>query len=86
MKIKKTLDNMPRLVFWRVDDLLVFLLPFTLGILFGSIVLVGVGFVSVWLYRKIRKRNREINLKAYLYWTLGKGFSQIPSYMRRMRS
>lgn len=85
MKIKKTLNNMPRLVFWRIDDALVFLIPFSLGVLFGSLFLSICGFFCVGLYRRMRKRNGEINFKALLYWIFGTGFKNIPSYIRRIR-
>jgi type IV conjugative transfer system protein TraL len=85
MKIKKTLNNIPRLVFWRIDDAFVFLMPFTLGVLFGSLLLMGLGVLSIWLYRSIRKRNQSMNFNALMYWLLGYGFNKIPSHMRRIR-
>jgi type IV conjugative transfer system protein TraL len=85
MEIKKTLDNAPRLVFWRADEALIVLIPFSLGVLFGSILLMIGGFVCALLYRRIRKQNREINVKALLYWYLGAGFRNVPSHIRRIR-
>ena len=85
IEIKKTLNNTPRLVFWRIDDALGFLIPFSLGMLNGSILLIGSGFFSIWLIRRIRKRYGDINFRAFAYWTFGSGFSGIPSYIRRIR-
>jgi hypothetical protein len=76
---------MPRLVFWRVDDALILLIPFSLSVLFGSLLLMIAGFVSVSAYRKIRKRSGGMNFKTFLYWRLGAGFSKVPSHMRIIR-
>jgi len=85
MEIKKTLNNTPRLVFWRIDDASAFLIPFSLGVLFGSLFMILSGFFCAWLYRRVRKRYGEINYKALIYWVFGTGFSNIPSYARRIR-
>jgi type IV conjugative transfer system protein TraL len=85
MNVKKTLNNMPRLVFWRIDDALVMIIPFALGILFGSILMVFGSFIGAYFYRKLRKRNGNINIKAWIYWIFGPGYSNIPSHIRRIR-
>jgi len=76
---------MPRLVFWRIDDALVLLIPFSFGILFGSILLMIGAFANVWLYRRIRKQNGQVNFKAWSYWTFGLGTLKVPSHIRRFR-
>lgn len=83
--IKKTLDNIPRFVFWRIDDALVVIIPFSLGVLLGSLFFMGSGFVGAYIYRKFRKKNRHINVKGAFYWVFGSGFPKIPSYIRRIR-
>lgn len=85
MEIKKTLDHIPRLIFWRIDDALILLIPFSMGILFGSFILMGGSSVGVWFYRWTRKRYGETNLKALSYWIFGTGNSKIPSHIRRFR-
>ena len=85
MEIKKTLDNMPRLIFWRVDEALTLILPFMLGVLFGSLWLILGSFGCVLFYRRLRKKNEELNFKALSYWVFGVGFSSIPSHIRRFR-
>lgn len=85
MEIKKTLDNVPRLIFWRIDEAFTFIIPFMLGVLFGSLWLVIGSFVCALSYRKIRKKNEELSFRALSYWVFGVGFSNIPSYIRRFR-
>lgn len=85
MEIKRTLDHMPRLVFWRIDEALMLIIPFALGVLFGSLSIIIGAFFSGWFYKKIRKRWKEINIRALIYWIFGTGFSQIPSHMRKIR-
>jgi len=85
MEIKRTFDNMPRLVFWRIDDAMVFLIPFSLGILFGNLVLMLCAFAAYLVYKKLRRKQGSLNLKALIYWTFGHGFSKIPSHVRRIR-
>lgn len=85
MEIKKTLNNTPRLVFWRIDDALIMLIPFAIGVLFGSLLLIAGSFISSYYYRKIRKQQGNINLKALVYWVFGSGFTNIPSHIRRIR-
>jgi type IV conjugative transfer system protein TraL len=85
MRIIKTLDNIPRLVFWRLDDALMTLIPFSVGMLLGSLFLMLGGFFCTYIYRKVRKRNNRVNFKALLYWVLGSGFAHVPSHKRRLR-
>jgi type IV conjugative transfer system protein TraL len=85
MEIKKTLDNTPRLIFWPVDEAMMLIIPFMLGVLFGSLLIVLGSFIYAFSYRKFRKKNKEHNFKALSYWLFGVGFQKIPSYIRRFR-
>lgn len=85
MQVKKTLDNVPRLVFWRIDDAAVFLVPFSLGVLFGSLSIITAAGLCVFLYRRTRKRGGNVNYKAKMYWLFGAGFPKQPSHVRRIR-
>jgi type IV conjugative transfer system protein TraL len=85
MEIKKTLDHMPRLIFWRVDEAFIFIFSFTLSMLFGSLLLFLGSIILVLLYRKFRKKSDGLNLKAMAYWVFGAGFPRIPSYIRKFR-
>lgn len=76
---------MPRLIFWRIDEALMLIIPFSLGVLFGSLLLMIAGFFTAVFYRRIRKRNKEINFRALLYWVFGSGYPTIPSHIRRFR-
>lgn len=85
MEIKRTLDNVPRFVFWRIDEVIITLIPFSIGLLCGSLwVMVG-SFVVALIYRKFRKKTENLNLKALIYWVFGEGFANIPSHIRRIR-
>lgn len=85
MEIKRTLNNMPRLVFWRIDDVLITLVPFSFGLLIGSFSVMLGSFVGTYFYRKIRKQKGSLNVKALIYWVFGEGFAKIPSHIRRIR-
>lgn len=75
---------MPRLVFWRIDDAFMLLIPFSLGVLLGSLLLIGGSFLNVIFFRRFRKRNKHINYRALAYWIFGVG-SKVPSHIRRVR-
>lgn len=85
MEIKRTLNNMPRLVFWRIDDVFVALVPFFAGLIFGSLLLMIGSFIGLYVYRNMRKRTGDLNLKAVIYWVFGEGFANVPSHIRRIR-
>jgi type IV conjugative transfer system protein TraL len=86
METLKTLDHIPRLLFWRIDDVFIMFAPMMLGVLFGNLVLILSGFIARWAYAKFRKRFAQMHFHGFLYWTLGYGLKRLPpSYARRFR-
>lgn len=85
-EILKTLNNVPRFAFWRIDDVLIVFIPFMLGILTSSLVILFSGFVLKVIVSRVRKRFGSVSIPAFTYWYLGVGFkSFLPSYVRRLR-
>ncbi len=86
-EVFKTLDNSPRVLFWRLDDFIVFTSTFWLGMLFGNIWLMLGGFILKWVYGKIKKQLQHLNVWALLYWNFQIGWNCFPpSYKRRLRN
>lgn len=70
--IIKTLDNTPRLIFFKIDDVAVVIIPFFIGMFFGLLWLMPLGFVLVFFYGKLKKKYPRSILQHYAYWTLPK--------------
>ncbi len=93
--IFKSLDNPIRILFWNVDEFLLIVIPFFIGLIFGSVV-VSVLTISIviYLYKKFKKRYRKLYFSHLMYWNLPTGkmkkigiykslpFSHIREYFR----
>lgn len=70
MPILKTLDNMPRVTFWKIDEFLCLAVPLFLGIAFGSLLAALSGVILKQLYSKF-KRKMPFGLFLHrIYWLL----------------
>ena len=83
VRILAHLDRPVRLLFWSIDELIVMMFPFIIGIFTGSFLVVIAGFVVYRLYRKHKRRYSSKYVKAFLYWYLPCRFQwMMPSYQR----
>lgn len=71
-RIIKTLDNMPRFFFWGMDEFILMVTPFFIGILLGSVLLMILGIVLKPFYTKLKRRYPNGFLKHKLYWNIPK--------------
>lgn len=70
--IIKTLDNMPRMLFWGIDEFVIMFAPVFLGIVMGSVVVMVSGFFAKYFYSKQRNRFPRGYIRHVLYWSLPK--------------
>lgn len=73
--IIKTIDNMPRILFWRMDEFSIMILPFFLGISIGGYLGLFAIFSGPFLkcfYSKICKKYPKGTLQHLLYWNIPK--------------
>ncbi|PJD94543.1 MAG: type IV conjugative transfer system protein TraL [Parachlamydia sp.] len=68
----KTIDNMPRVIFWRMDEFIVMILPFFIGVCLGSILVTISGPFLKYFYTKTLKKYPTGTLQHRLYWNLPK--------------
>lgn len=71
-KIYKTLDNVPRVLFWPIDEFLVLVIPMFLGVLIGSFLLMVLGIALKPFYMKAKKAFPKGSMIHRLYWRLPK--------------
>lgn len=86
-KIPEKLDEPEKLAFWTIDEFVVLIGFFALGILLGRFVEGIIGsFAGVMLLKKIKKGRSMHVLKHALYWSAPAALfsfkSTIPSYKR----
>lgn len=70
--VVKTLDNTPRILFWGADEFAILVAPIFLGIVLGSFLLMILGFVIRYFYKKYKRRYPSRFFKHKLYWILPK--------------
>jgi len=64
-------DTPLRILFWTKGELMLFILPFFLGIITDEFVLgVGVSCFNIWLVRQYKKRFGQGQLQAVMWWYL----------------
>lgn len=82
--IIKTLDNTPRLLFWKIDSFALVTIPFLIGSLFGSFLVMSQGVFIYLLYRRFKRRYPGLNIKHLAYWSLPTGKKVLfpPSHKR----
>lgn len=83
IRVLAHLDRPVRLLFWTMDEIVVMMVPFLIGIMASSFTVFGVGIVLYRVYRKYKRRYSNRYIKALLYWYLpGKFKWMLPSYKR----
>jgi|GEM_PF-1731092 len=66
----KTLDNPTRILFWDLPDFVLLVLPFFLGMLLeSSLILIG-GLMGRLLMKKVLRKMPKAYLKRAAYWYL----------------
>jgi type IV conjugative transfer system protein TraL len=66
----KTLDNLPRVLFWEIDDFLCLACPIFLGIVFGCLSIALAGLVIKPIYGKIKRKMPCGTYKHRIYWMI----------------
>jgi type IV conjugative transfer system protein TraL len=66
----KTLNNMPRFLFWGMDEFMCLVIPFILGALCGSFLLMISALPIKHAYAQVKKWNPRGTFKHRLYWAL----------------
>ncbi len=83
VRVLAHLDRPVRLLFWTLDEIAVMMLPFFMGLLMGSVVVMVGGLMLYRVYRKYKKRLSLSRFQALFYWYLpGQWLALIPSYKR----
>lgn len=72
--VVKTIDNTPRVLFWKIDEFFILIIPLCLGLVLGSILLFALGPLSKHYYSKMKKKYPRGTFKHRLYWMLPKQF------------
>lgn len=73
-RIPATLDEPEKLAFWTVDEFVILIGGFMIGILLGRFVEgIVAGFVGVYALKKFKKGESLSFLRFALYWTLPSG-------------
>jgi|LakMenE01Jun11ns_1017448.scaffolds.fasta_scaffold9870780_1 type IV conjugative transfer system protein TraL len=88
--VLKTLDNAPRFLFWDMDEFVLMVAPFILGMSI-SIFIMPLGFILRYFYSKLKKRYSHGKLKHKLYRSLPKQLFEVvgvcgrcpPSHLRK---
>ena len=68
--IIKSLDNPPRMLFWRMDDFLIMAALFFVGLFLGSIFVAFSGVFFKYIYGKLREKYPKGRLQHQFYWIL----------------
>ena len=85
--IFKTMDNTPRMIFWGVDEFIIMTVPFFLGVLVGSLLIMLSGFVLKRFYSRWKKRYPRGLLKHAFYWNMPtKAFNKAGIFKRLPQS
>jgi|SaaInlStandDraft_3_1057020.scaffolds.fasta_scaffold31389_2 conjugal transfer pilus assembly protein TraL len=66
--IIKSLDNLPRFLFWSLDDFLVMVIPFFIGMVMESLLVMVMGVLIRPFYSKLKRRYPHGSLKHFIYW------------------
>lgn len=66
----KTLDNPLRILFWNLSDFFMLVIPFFLGVIFESVVIVLIGLVLRLFFKRLLQRYPQTYFKSLLYWYL----------------
>jgi type IV conjugative transfer system protein TraL len=80
----KTLDNMPRLIFWPIDDVLIVIVPFFVGLCVSSFLIMLSGLVLKIFYKKIKRRYPRGAFLHRMYWSLPKSAFQMAGILKQI--
>lgn len=88
-RIPSTLDDPEKLAFWTIDEFIVLIGSFMIGIAFSRFVEgIVLGFVGVWLLKRFKKGESLNKLRHALFWVAPQGFfklkSTLPSHKRKL--
>ncbi len=69
LPLPRSVDELPYLFVWRLDDFLLPVVTTALGFVAGAPVLFGLGgFVLAWLYQRYRAGRPELFVVHMIYW------------------
>ena len=69
LPLPRSVDELPYLFIWRLDDFLLPAVTTALGFVAGAPVLFGLGgFVLAWLYQRYRAGRPELFVVHMIYW------------------
>src|SRR6478672_5700964 len=69
LPLPRSVDELPYLFVWRLDDFLLPAVTTALGFVAGAPVLFGLGgFVLAWLYQRYRAGRPELFVVHWLFW------------------
>lgn len=80
----KTLNNMPRFLFWGIDEFMCLIIPFISGVLIGSFLLMLSAIPIKHAYALVKKINPRGSLKHRLYWTLPHSFFRSCGFLKNL--
>lgn len=66
--ITKTLDNIPRFLFWNIDEFILMVTPLLIGIIASNPLLMLSGLGLKMAYVRLKKRFFAGSIKLILYW------------------
>lgn len=83
VKVLCHLDHPIRLLYWTMDELLAMMIPYLLGIWFGSFSIIIAGAIFYRYYKKMKRRYPSKIVKAWIYWHFPtRSKWMIPSHQR----
>jgi type IV conjugative transfer system protein TraL len=68
--VLKTLDNMPRFIFWPIDEFIILIIAFFLGLCMSSLLIMLSGLIPWFYYKKLKKKNKQGSFIHKMYWNL----------------
>lgn len=78
-QIFKTLDHPPRILFWKIDEFAVMVIPIFLAIALGNLLIALAVFLKI-PYSRFKRSFSHRSLQHYLYWYLP------TAYMKHLKS
>ncbi|MFI5343138.1 MAG: type IV conjugative transfer system protein TraL [Chlamydiales bacterium] len=78
------MDNTPRMLFWGIDEFVIMVSPFFIGLLVGSVPVMLSGFFLKGFYRRTKKRYPKGAIRHSLYRNLPHWFFKQSGVFKRL--
>lgn len=82
--IIKTLDNPPRMLFWDLDEFLVMITPFFVGMILSSILVMVSGFFLKIAYSSLKKEGQKGPIRHRAYWLIPQGVNRSCGVLKKI--